>query len=282
MCVMHRPADSFTDRARLTTAAYGDSANLAARQAIYRYAEQPVDLYDWALEQTGWRDDARVIDVGCGNGHYLRRLAERLAAPSLVGIDLSRGMLADLVRSWDRTLPPPHLLQGDVQALPLADTCCDTALAMHMLYHVPDIERAVGELRRVLRPGGVLLVATNSERDKNELADAVARAIEVVTGVRAPSPLRADRRFSLETGASYLERSFAHVEPRELAGALTIPEIDPLVRYVQSTRASIESALPAGASWDAIIAEFERTVTDVISSEGLFRITTCVGLFVCR
>jgi len=54
------------------------------------------------------------------------------------------------------------LIAGDAQWLPFADASFDCILAMHMLYHVPDRDLAIAEMRRVLRPGGVLLALTNS------------------------------------------------------------------------------------------------------------------------
>src|SRR5262245_16752674 len=142
----------YTDRQHLTTQAYADSANLAARANIYRYQQPQVDLIDWVLEQVAWGGAERVLAVGCGPGAYMRRLARRPGL-RLIGMDLSRGMLGDLLAGWD-SAPPPALAVADVQSLPLPGASCDVALAMHMLYHVPDIERAAGELRRVLRAGG--------------------------------------------------------------------------------------------------------------------------------
>jgi cyclopropane fatty-acyl-phospholipid synthase-like methyltransferase len=83
-----------TDRRHLTTAAYGNSVNLSARQAIYAFQEPAIDFPAWALALTPIGEGATVLDVGCGNGVYLRRLAARPAPPArLLGLDLSRGML---------------------------------------------------------------------------------------------------------------------------------------------------------------------------------------------
>jgi hypothetical protein len=50
---------------------------LQARANIYRYQQPQLDLAGWALEQVTWRGGERVLDVGCGPGQYLRRLAQR-------------------------------------------------------------------------------------------------------------------------------------------------------------------------------------------------------------
>jgi cyclopropane fatty-acyl-phospholipid synthase-like methyltransferase len=87
----------YTDQRRLRTQAYANSDNLQARANIYRYQQPQIDLTGWALEQVSWRGDERVLDVGCGPGQYLRRLAQRPGL-QLIAIDLSRGMLVDLAR----------------------------------------------------------------------------------------------------------------------------------------------------------------------------------------
>src|SRR5262245_48462773 len=69
----------YTDQLRLRTQAYANSNNLLARASIYRYQRPQLDLVGWALEQVAWRGDERVLDVGCGPGQYLRRLAQRPA-----------------------------------------------------------------------------------------------------------------------------------------------------------------------------------------------------------
>jgi ubiquinone/menaquinone biosynthesis C-methylase UbiE len=76
---------------------------------------------------------------------------------------------------------------GDIQELPLADGSVDAALAMHMLYHVPDIALAARELRRVVRPGGVLMASTNAADDKAEVGELWAAAVEDLTGSRPVS-----------------------------------------------------------------------------------------------
>ena len=158
----------YTDQRLLRTQAYANSDNLLARASIYHYQQPQIDLVGWALEQVAWRGDERVLDVGCGPGQYLRRLAERPGL-RLIGMDISRGMLADLARAWDVAVPLPQRVVADVQALPLPDASLDVALTMHMLYHVPDIERAARELRRVLRPGGTLLAVTGGASHLTEL-----------------------------------------------------------------------------------------------------------------
>jgi ubiquinone/menaquinone biosynthesis C-methylase UbiE len=90
-----------------------------------------------------------VLECGCGTGLILERLGEH--ASRAVGIDLSPGMLA-LARS--RGL---DVHEGSVTALPFEDASFDVTCSFKVLAHVPDIGRALSEMARVTRPGGVII-----------------------------------------------------------------------------------------------------------------------------
>lgn len=90
-----------------------------------------------------------ILECGCGTGLILQRLAE--FAHRAVGIDLSPGMLS-LARS--RGL---DVLEGSVTDLPFEDATFDVTCSFKVLAHVPDIGRALAEMARVTRPGGVIL-----------------------------------------------------------------------------------------------------------------------------
>lgn len=105
------------------------------------------------VEQAG--PGAMVADLGCGPGHVTAFLAARGARA--VGIDLSPGMV-ELAR---RLHPEAEFRVGDLVSLPAADGEFAAAVALYSLIHLPEDElgAALGEMRRVLRPGAPLLVA---------------------------------------------------------------------------------------------------------------------------
>lgn len=90
-----------------------------------------------------------VVEVGCGTGLLLRRFAE--LSKRAVGVDLSPGMLAHARR---RGL---EVVEGSAERLPLPTASFDVAVSFKTLPHVPDLRRALGEMARVVRPGGVLI-----------------------------------------------------------------------------------------------------------------------------
>jgi len=125
-----------------------------------------------------------VLEIGCGTGMGLAYLVQR--ARRAVGIDINSALLQE-ARSH---LPDVELREGDAGALPFPDQSFDVLLMLEMLYYVTDIDQALEECRRVLRPAGILFVCLpNCDRpDFNpspfavrypnvpELADALARS----------------------------------------------------------------------------------------------------------
>jgi ubiquinone/menaquinone biosynthesis C-methylase UbiE len=122
-----------------------------------------------------------VADVGCGNGFDLRQLVSGGRCRHAFGLDLSGGMLRSLEELAGRS-EWLTLIQADAQRLPLRDGVVDVALAMHILYHVPDVPAAVAELRRIVRPGGTLLASTNSDGGMAEVHDLLDDAVSDVPG----------------------------------------------------------------------------------------------------
>ena len=265
-----------TDREHLTTNAYADGANLAARQSIYRFQQPQLHFVDWALELVDWKSVRTAIDVGCGNGAYLRRLTARV--PRVIGIDLSRGMLVDAAHACVER--QPLLGVGDAQALPFANECANAILAMHMLYHVPDILVALREMRRVLHREGVLLVATNGERHLRELFGVLVESVAAVDG-ELGQLRRSFMRFSSERALQFLTDGFES-QWHPAVSELVVPEVEPVIEYFGSMRGWIEHALPERECWNRCMSAARKLLEQRIARDGAFRITTEAGVFVCR
>jgi len=222
----------WSDRSFLREVQYQTDANLAARQSIYAYQQPPVDLTGRMLDvalPAGLGGAGVVADVGCGNGLYLAELARRGYGRRLIGADLSPGMLRAARQRTGR--PGPALVAADAAALPLRDSSADLTLAMHMLYHVPEPEVALRELRRVTRPGGRLVVGLNGPEHHRELRALIRAGLADVGYQGVPM---VGERFGLEEGEVMLRGLFSSVARHEFRGRLVIPGPEPVAAYVRS------------------------------------------------
>ena len=195
---------------------YASEAGLRARHSIYHGLQEPA-APEVALAAVREVAPLRVLEVGCGWGEFAERVARELGA-EVVALDLSERMV-ELAR--ERGV---DARVGDVQALPFGDDEFDCVVANWMLYHVPDVDRALAEIARVLRPGGRLVAATNGLRHLEELWSLVGR-------VKAEEPAR----FFAETGGEVLRRHFARVERRDVAGPVEFPDADAVRGYIASS-----------------------------------------------
>jgi SAM-dependent methyltransferase len=126
----------------------------------------PAAVADWIAErmEAVAAPDARFLEVGVGTGRIALNLHRR--GRWVTGIDLSAAMMAGYRdKAAAAGLPPPRLVRADVTRLPFADASIDVVVEVHLLHLVPGWRRALEEIRRVLAPGGVVLLGRGGGHD---------------------------------------------------------------------------------------------------------------------
>lgn len=273
-----KSSNARTDRDILTKHAYMNDEHLALRYRIHdEYSRPKIDFQTWVLGAFAWRGDERVLDVGAGSGSYFEPVQARIPQGMHVASDLSFGM-AQQARQRAEVLPI-DVLNLDVQQLPFENGSFDVVLANHMLYHVPDLDTALGEIRRVLRDEGCLIAATNSATNMPELDTLYRRA---VTLLGYPKHRFADWQsgFSLESGPKRLARYFRAVARYDLPSALYFPEVDPVIAYIDSMRAIREPQLPDEITWDAFMEMMEKQISRLIRHMGELQVNKLSGVLI--
>jgi SAM-dependent methyltransferase len=193
---------------------YATEAGLAARKSIYADITGP-DARELVFQAVAEVRLTSVLEVGCGEGELAQRMTVELDG-IVVAIDQSERMV-ELARARG-----VDTRVGDVQELPFDDASFDVVVAAWMLYHVPDLDRGLAELERVLRPGGRLVAATNASDHLQEMLD--------FAGVDDW-----DFSFCAESGAEVLGRHFRSVELRDASGTVTLHDADQIRRYLGSS-----------------------------------------------
>ena len=194
---------------------YATEQGLEARRSIYTDAEGP-DPKQILWEAVFAAAPRRLLEVGPGPGELSERIADELGT-AVVAVDVSERMV-ELARARG-----VDARVGDVQHLELEDAAVDLVVAAWMLYHVPDLDRGLREIVRVLEPGGRLVAATNSEHHLEEI-----RALAGVSMVGRVS-------FSRENGAVSLRRHFTVVEQHDADQWVTFPDAAAVRRYFGAT-----------------------------------------------
>jgi SAM-dependent methyltransferase len=197
---------------------YAQEHNLRARQALWAdtVGTDPKEILWRTLEE--WQP-RNLLEVGGGQGELAERIQTELGA-TVTFVDLSARMV-ELAR--ERGVDAQ---EGDVQELPFADGAFDTVVAAWMLYHVPDLDRGLSEIARVLTPGGALIAVTVSERHIEELRELVGHIG------------RFDSVFNSENGEERLRRHFATVERFYCEVKAIVSERETLVAYRESLQVS--------------------------------------------
>jgi ubiquinone/menaquinone biosynthesis C-methylase UbiE len=109
------------------------------------------------IDFAGVKAGERILDVGCGTGSLTFALPKAANISEIVGIDYSPVFVEEANRR--NSDPRISIQQADASALPFADGRFDRALALLVLHFVPQASKAVAEMRRVVRPGGVVAAA---------------------------------------------------------------------------------------------------------------------------
>jgi len=193
------------DEAVFVRAQYESEHNLRARKAAYINAEGD-DPREFAFAAVAEAQPQRVLEVGGGEGELAERIHDELGA-EVIGIDQSERMV-EIQRSKGI-----DARVGDVEELPFADGEFDVAVAAWMLYHVPDLDRGLAELARVLKPGGRLVAVTNAADHLHELWDLAHQASSL-----------GNFSFNSENAEEWLRHHFASVERRDARGWTTMDE----------------------------------------------------------
>ncbi|MGQ0624286.1 MAG: class I SAM-dependent methyltransferase [Sporichthyaceae bacterium] len=140
------------------------SPNIWEHPALYEVENRALDpdgVIDAAISELARTPEVlteswgHVLDIGCGTGYHLPRLAARAA--TVTGIEPHAGLLATAVRRVD-DLPHVMVRQGTAQALPVPDRSVDLVHARWAYFFGPGCEVGLREVARVLRPGGLAVI----------------------------------------------------------------------------------------------------------------------------
>ena len=166
------------------------------------------------------------------------------------------------------------------ETLPFPDTTFDAVFAHFMLYHVEDRRRAIGEMARVLRPGGQLYAATNGAHHMHAV-----RSLAMSAGLMTAAEVEAGdaAEFSLENGAEQLATAFADVALQRYEDHLIVTKAEPLLAYILSAeRTQMILAGLQPLERERKVSGLRTRVDEQLAAHGQIIVEKDSGVFIAR
>lgn len=139
-------------------------------------------LTNWGLSLIDFKDNMKMLDIGCGGGATLKRLLKRSKNALVYGIDISEDSVAKARKiNRDSIDKQVFVVQGSVSQLPYEDGKFDVVTAVETVYFWPNLPDNLKEVRRVLKPGGQFAIMV-------EVVDSDSKWTDVVEGMTAYQP----------------------------------------------------------------------------------------------
>jgi ubiquinone/menaquinone biosynthesis C-methylase UbiE len=204
---------------------YLTEENLETRRSVWHPTADGRDPTTMALDAIVAEQPIRVLEVGPGTGGFAGRVAAALPGVRLTALDQS-ARFVELTRARG-----VDAREGDVQDMPFGDEAFDVVAALWMLYHVPDVNRALAEIRRVLKPGGLFVAATNGDGHLADLRVEAGGSPEVT-------------RFSSQNGEPQLRAHFTEVRRTDLRPRAVFADSSVAEAYLRSSGEPVEWRVP--------------------------------------
>lgn len=258
---------------------YSKPEKLRIRQETHaRFSDKPGDGFlGWVESHLAVESGDVVLDAASGPGIYhqfLQRDDVRVLA-----IDYSLGMVRAVLSSASQRGLTVQACRARLESLPLPDASCDRVMANHVLYHVRDIKAAILELRRTLKPGGRVVIATGASDCLEELESLHASAARKLAYEPSDSILA---RFTLDD-RELVRQVFPSARVFEFEDAFRFPSTEAALRYYATGLVDhIENAPRDGGHRQPLMSEMGQSIREIIDRDGEFVVPKTSGVFVAE
>lgn len=242
---------------------YANADGLNIRMLLHqKYSINKQPYGDWIMEHYHIQPGMNVLELGCGTGSMWAEPSRWLPQDAaLLLTDFSEGML-ETARQNVPAQSNITFAQVDIQQIPYGNDSFDLVIANAMLYHVPDLDKAISEVARVLKPDGRFICSTSGE---NGIGPWLVKALGAGESPVLP--------FSLQNGGAALEKHFSSIEMRMREDGLEVTDAEDLVAYVRSM---VSFAYVREWPMEELRARLNQQNVD-----GIIRIPKEYGLFIC-
>ena len=248
---------------------YKNPSNLNTRRNFQeRFSTNKYGWWKWVFDHINFPPNCKILELGSGMGLLWLENEKRIPKSwDITLTDFSLPMLDKTKRDLNKIKHNFNFKIVNIQNIPYPDDEFDAVIANHMLYLVPDIEKALAEATRVIKPGGIMIASTNGSGYMQELEDLLEKSnLPVWRGYNKYT-------FSLNNGRAFLAKHFSKVEVFRYEDALLVTEAEPLVAHILSTNEGLN---------EKQIEEVDSYFKEYFTEHHQLLITKDIGLFIAR
>ena len=250
---------------------YKEPKNLSKRISIHeKYSVNTQGLSNWLFENYNFSKNDKLLELGSGTGNLWKTselVTDNLS--ELVLSDFSEGMVAELAKTY-KGYKNIKTMAIDIQNIPFEAECFDKVIANFMLYHVQDIDLALQEVYRVLKPGGTFYCATAGSDHLIEINLWLKEFFQDMD-VFNSSLLK----FNLQNGYEQLRKHFNTIEILEYKDHLEISNPDDLIEYIFT----LNEMMNIDETVKNSLKSFIKTKSD---NRGIIKISKQSGTFIAK
>lgn len=252
---------------------YKNSSNLRARINLHqRFSINKEGWMPWFFKNLPLTKKCKVLELGCGDGSLWKTNCDQVPPNwDIYLTDFSKGMLEDAKKNLYKQKSKFKFEIVNVEKIPYEDESFDLVIANHMLYHVGDIDRALNEINRVLKKGGVFYASTVGKDHMKEMREFISKVDKNILQVES---FNLTKKFQLQNGNEILKKYFPHVYVKRYEDSLSIKEEEALLDYIFSMPGNIKEKFD-----EEKLEKIQNILREEKSLKGYIYITKDTGFF---
>lgn len=250
---------------------YKNAKNLNDRISLHeKYSTNKQGWFNWLFNQIDFSRVNRLLELGCGNGKLWQENRIDLRNREIFLSDISEGMVEEVRNKLGTDF---NCIVADAEKIPFKDEYFDSIIANHVLFYLNDLNLGLKEIRRVLKPKGILYCSTYGKNHMKEITEIVQN---FDSRINLSNHSLYDI-FGLENGESILKEYFFNIQRMDYKDSLEITESKPLIDYIMSCHGNQNEILGPRLN------EFKEYIEELfLKKNGKIFVTKQAGLFICK
>jgi len=245
---------------------YVNNDTLSTRIGLHdKYSVNKYGWGNWVFDRYTFAENINVLELGCGTADIWRDRENGLPAKANIILSDFSPLMVQKAKDLLHGNSIFSFQQINIQDIPYGSDTFDIVIANHMLYHVPDKEKALAEVKRVLKTGGRFYTSTIGEKSLAELNEIYEKFDD-----KASFSYTKNISFTLENGLELLSKYFIEIEQQRYIDSLEVTNANDIIAYIKSY-----NEVP-----DSIISELRALVNEGFI-DGVFKIQKEQGIFIC-